>query len=293
MAAAAKAFFDWMPIRRPERNGYRIYRSIDWGNLARIVLLDARYIGRDRQVFLSRDLGAPTPELVETLRRQLFDPGRSMLGAPQEAWLAETLADSKRRGQPWQVIVQQTMVGDHFAPRGLSRLLSDATPPNIRFRYLHAEEWAGMGMPLKPDQWAGYPVARARFLQSCATNAANALVVSGDSHNCWFNNLRVEGKLAALEFAGGAVSSAGQDELLTNVTPGQREAVFQSGNPDLVACDATHRGYSAITLTPEACAADWIWFDDVLTRTRSAPNVMRLRTEPTSTAGMRPWTLDG
>ncbi|MET0182396.1 MAG: alkaline phosphatase D family protein, partial [Caulobacterales bacterium] len=33
-AAASKAYFDWMPIRLPERRSTRIYRSLDWGDLA-------------------------------------------------------------------------------------------------------------------------------------------------------------------------------------------------------------------------------------------------------------------
>lgn len=53
VAAAAKAYFDWMPIRRPDASGVRVYRSLDWGGLARILLIDTRYIGRDRQLDLS------------------------------------------------------------------------------------------------------------------------------------------------------------------------------------------------------------------------------------------------
>jgi alkaline phosphatase D len=49
IAAAAKAYFDWMPIRRPEPAGVRLYRSLDWGDLARVVLLDTRYTGPDGQ----------------------------------------------------------------------------------------------------------------------------------------------------------------------------------------------------------------------------------------------------
>jgi alkaline phosphatase D len=51
-----------MPIRRPDARGARIYRSLDWGDLARIVLLDTRYIGRDRQLDYRTTL---SPRLAE------------------------------------------------------------------------------------------------------------------------------------------------------------------------------------------------------------------------------------
>lgn len=63
IAAAAKAYFDWMPIRRPEAQGVRIYRSLDWGDFARIVLFDTRLIGRDHPAALCsgrrRKIGSP------------------------------------------------------------------------------------------------------------------------------------------------------------------------------------------------------------------------------------------
>jgi alkaline phosphatase D len=57
VAAATKAYFDWMPIRRPETSGARVYRSLDWGDLARILLIDTRLIGRTRQLDYRRGLG--------------------------------------------------------------------------------------------------------------------------------------------------------------------------------------------------------------------------------------------
>ncbi|MBK8544682.1 MAG: alkaline phosphatase D family protein [Caulobacteraceae bacterium] len=85
VAAATKAYFDWMPIRRPEQTGIRLYRTLDWGNLARIILLDTRLIGRVRQLSYQRALGlhllsdgAGMQAAVEEFRRtQLLDPART------------------------------------------------------------------------------------------------------------------------------------------------------------------------------------------------------------------------
>mgnify|MGYP000853766014 CR=1 FL=1 len=57
-AASVKAYFDWMPIRHKQKDGLRIYRRMDWGNLASILMLDTRLIGRDQQIDMKAALAA-------------------------------------------------------------------------------------------------------------------------------------------------------------------------------------------------------------------------------------------
>src|SRR5262249_8918599 len=120
----------------------------------------------------------------------LDDPNRTMLGAAQERWLSETLADSKRRGQPWQIIAQQVVMGEPTAPAGFTRLLPDDVSAGSRWWFATGEQMSGLGLPWNLDSWGGYPAARARFLEACTANANNAVVLGGDSHNCWVSNLR-------------------------------------------------------------------------------------------------------
>ncbi|MBC7767526.1 MAG: alkaline phosphatase D family protein [Phycisphaerales bacterium] len=300
MAAASKAYFDWMPIRRPTRSGMQLYRSLDWGDLARIVLLDTRFIGRDLQLDYRNTLapqlaqgGVDAAAAAAEFRRGVLDnPNRTLLGGAQEQWFAQTLADSKRRGQAWQIVTQQVVMGEQMAPAGMTRLLPETVSPGSRAWFTAGEEMSALGLPWNLDSWSGYPAARMRFLQACEQHANNAIVLGGDSHNCWVNNLAAAGggRLAALEFAGGSVTSPGFERSLSNAAPGQREEMMRSSNPHMAFCDLTHRGYAALQFTREACTAEWIGFDDVRTPRAAAPRVTQLQAAASASAGPGAWT---
>lgn len=300
VAAASKAYFDWMPIRRPD-NSVRLYRSFDWGDLARIVMLDTRYIGRDRQIDYRTTLapqlaqgGADAAALAAEFRRTILDdPNRSMMGAAQEQWFARTLAESKQRGQPWQIISQQLVVGDQFAPAGMTDLLPADASPGSRAWFSSGVQMSALGLPWNLDAWQGYPAARARFLAACAANANNAVILGGDTHNCWVNNLAAAdgSRLAALEFAGGSVASPGFERTLTNATPGQRETIMRSGNPQLAFCDLTNRGYGVLKFTRTTCESEWLAFEDVRSPQAGAPVVTRFTSTASASGGPGAWTL--
>jgi len=298
-AAASKAYFDWMPIRRPQPNGAQAYRSLDWGDLARIVLLDTRLIGRDKQLDYRSALGlrllmdgAITSGAVAEFRRTQLDvPNRTLMGAAQEAWFAETLAQSKQRGQTWQVVAQQVVMGQQLVNPAMARLLPDGAR-NSRFVEIGARLGA-LGMPWNLDAWDGYPAARARFLDACAANASNAVVLGGDSHNCWLNNLAHadSSRLAAIEFAGASVTSPGLERTLTNATPGERESMMRTTNPNLAWCDITHRGYGVLRFTHTACETEWVAFEDVRSLTPGTPTITRIASEPSANAGPGAWSV--
>lgn len=301
VAAATKAYFDWMPIRRPEMRGARIYRGLDWGNLARIVLLDTRYIGRDLQLDYRTTLlprlaerGVDAAAAAAEFRRTLLDePSRTIMGATQERWFADALAQSRQRGQTWQIVTQQVVMGDQVAPAGLTRLLPDDVSPGSRQWFSTAEQVTALGLPWNLDTWSGYPAARARFLEACVANANNAVVLGGDSHNCWLNNLSAANgtRLAAIEFAGGSVASPGFERSLTQAQPGERESMIQSANPQLAFCDLTNRGYGVLHFTRERCDAEWLAFDDVRSAHASPPRVTRISSTASTSAGPGGWSV--
>ena len=65
--AAVRAYHDWLPIREnPEGDQTRIYRSFDIGDLATLVMLDTRLVGRSEPLEYSEDLPPRTlPFLFE------------------------------------------------------------------------------------------------------------------------------------------------------------------------------------------------------------------------------------
>lgn len=295
MAAASKAYFDWMPIRLPERRGLRIYRSLDWGNLARILLLDTRLIGRDRQLDYRTTIGPrlaageDPAALAREFRALLDDPNRTMLGAAQERWFAETLASSKGAGHTWQVIAQQVQVAPQAAPADITRLIGPEIAAGGRVWFETAQRLTPLGLPWNLDNWNGYPAARTRLLEACAANAANAVLLGGDSHNCWLNNLRLGDRVAALEFAGGSVSSPGMERTLTAARPGERESMLRDANPELAFCDVTSRGYAALRFTRSACETEWVAFDGVREPQAPAPRLTRISASPSASAGPGAW----
>jgi alkaline phosphatase D len=301
VAAASKAYFDWMPIRLPEQRGVRIYRSLDWGDLARIVLLDTRLIGRDRQIDYRSTLapalaqgGADVAALVAEFRRTMLDdPNRTIMGAAQEQWFSGALADSKRRGQPWQIVAQQVVMGDQWAPADLVRLLPEDMPAVSRQWFAAGARMTALGLPWNLDSWNGYPAARARFLEACAANANNAVVLGGDSHNCWVNNLAAQGggRLAAIELAGGSVTSPGFERSLSRAAPGERESVMRTANPHLAWCDLTNRGYAALSFTRTECIGEWLAFEHIASPAAAAPLVTRFSSAASTAAGPSPWAV--
>lgn len=301
VAAAAKAYFDWMPIRRPDSASVRLYRSLDWGGLARIVLIDTRYIGRDRQLDYRTALGfrivlggVGLEGAAENFRRDhLNNPARTLLGAAQEAWLAQIFAESKQRGQTWQIVAQQIAMGEQLIGPGAEAMLPADVHGNTRRFVAAAERLGSIGMPWNLDAWDGYPAARTRFLETCLAHGTNVAVLGGDSHNTWLNNLSLpnSNRLAAIEFAGASVTSPGLERTLSAAASGAREAMMTAKNPQLAWCDMTNRGYATLKFTRAACESEWVAFGDVSSRDATGPTITRMNAAASLSAGPGAWSV--
>jgi alkaline phosphatase D len=91
---AQKAYFEWLPIRvTGTTNPYQIYRSMKYGNLIELMMLDTRVEGRDLQA-------GTTGATVNRMSRQL-------LGTTQFNWLSSKLSNSTSK---WKVLGQQVMM---------------------------------------------------------------------------------------------------------------------------------------------------------------------------------------
>ncbi|MEO6305410.1 MAG: alkaline phosphatase D family protein, partial [Bacteroidia bacterium] len=91
---AKKAFFEWLPIRTTGTiDPYQIYRTIKYGNLVDLIMLDTRVEGRDLQAGTS---GAT----VTSSTRQL-------LGTTQFNWWKNKMDSSTAQ---WKVLGQQIMM---------------------------------------------------------------------------------------------------------------------------------------------------------------------------------------
>jgi alkaline phosphatase D len=247
-AGAYQAFYEHMPLRLAvPRAGdeMRIYQRYDWGQLARLHLLDDRQY---RAAHACAPKGRGGSSSVTNACKALRDPARSMLGARQEAWLAQGLASSKAR---WNLVAQQT-------PMAQASQLPLATPGGGRF-------WN--------DGWDGYPAARARLFEALrASRAANPVILSGDVHTFYATDLKPDfnrpvsgaNPVIATEFCGTSVTSSSR--------PQARTQQFVEINPHIKYGRSDKRGFMLMDITPGATSTLFVGLDNVRdARSAAAP----------------------
>ncbi|MEX2271093.1 MAG: alkaline phosphatase D family protein [Vicinamibacterales bacterium] len=233
--AAIQSYYEWMPIREDRMSREtRIYRSFAFGNLADLVMLDTRYVGRDQE--------APKREQVDIIE----DPKRTLLGRAQEEWLFDELRASKKAGVTWQLLGQQVM----FAPM------------------------APAGSPAEnKDTWDGYRPARARvtdFLDS--EQIRNAVILTGDVHSSWAYDIahdpwrgydaRTGRGAVAVELVTPAISSPGWGSQQADRGAARADGYLKQ-RPHLKWVEGFHRGYLVVDLQPQQMQADWYFVPTV------------------------------
>jgi alkaline phosphatase D len=123
------------------------------------------------------------------------------------------------------------------------------------------------------DQWPGYAHDRLELMKFIAERKiANPVVLAGDIHSNWVNELRVDDRetdkpIVATEFVGTSISSSGN-------------GVDKPANLDQLmaenACVRFHnrqRGYVRCEVTPQAWRSDYITVSDITTP--NAPTSVR------------------
>ncbi|PEQ13682.1 hypothetical protein B2G71_05000 [Novosphingobium sp. PC22D] len=257
MGAAMQAWHEWMPMRPDPYSRYEL------GDLASLYRLETRILARSEQLDLGawlKDKPDPLAAAIAFRDGPLADPARTMMGAAQEAWLAEGFAGSVAAGTRWQILAQQVIMGTTLMPRDYGAWFpAGAAPTEQEKTELDlAAKLAELGIPLSMDRWDGYPAARARVLSAAQSAGCDLVVLSGDSHNAWAFDLDNAGKPAGVEFAGHSVSSLGFDKRYS----GDPQAVarsYRESNPALKWCDTSRRGYMVVDVRPDRVTNEWLF----------------------------------
>jgi alkaline phosphatase D len=279
---ALRAYFEWMPIRPVmEGNKEAIFRNFRFGDLVDLHMLDTRLIGRDQQL---NYLDYFTTDGSLDAARFAADVGsknRTLLGAEQLLWLKASLSQSTAT---WQVLGQQVLMGRMDLPAEL--LMAIATEQfaglpaalgelaTLKARYLQGDttlteaELARINTkaPYSLDAWDGYQYEREVVLATAAQLNKNLVVLAGDTHNAWGNNLKdAGGQQVGVEFATSSVSSPGLEEYLglPDNLVGSAEQGIALLVDDLEYLNITQRGYMLITFTPQEARADWHYVDTI------------------------------
>lgn len=115
-------------------------------------------------------------------------------------------------------------------------------------------------IPYNLDAWDGYPVEREVVLSTAKALNANLVVLAGDTHNSWANNLsELSGSAVGVEFATSSVSSPGLEKYLS--IPVGAEASTEAGILQLVKglafFNSSQRGYLVAHFTATEAVAEW------------------------------------
>lgn len=228
------------------------------------------------------------PDIEGFKRGKLADPKRALLGAPQEAWLGEELDKSKRAGAAWQVLGNQTVMAQVDAP-DFSRLPAplvaklETLQPGIG-RFLQLTRFKP---PFNLDSWDGYPAQRARLYDLFAKSGAHPIVVTGDSHTAWANELHAGEARIGAEFACTSVTSPGTGDYVKDIGIDVGKA-FVDANRDVKWHDPVHRGFTVLTLRREEATADFYTVSTVLSKDYQTQKVASFRVKPETGPGVGP-----
>lgn len=276
-AAAKQAYFEWIPIR--DRESKQVYRSIKYGNLVDLIMLDTRLEGREQQ-------------LEDVTSDAINDTSRTILGPAQKDWLLENLSNSTAK---WKIIGQQVVFSAFNV--GWTSLANNSPGGYYAIESLFL------------DIWDGYPKERTQILDHIRENEIdNVVVLTGDFHTSFafdvadepidvslqedptfgmvpihspndnYNAETGEGAVA-VEFATPSITSANFDEngglTLATILQAQINNTIQPNpdlnignpNPHMKYVNLIKHGYFILDLTPERAQADWFYSDILIPST--------------------------
>lgn len=277
-AAAIQAYYEWMPIRPPQgEQSLQIYRSFSFGTLFSLHMLDTRIIKRAQQLEYAQFINHATGEFDAAGFQTEMSEYRALLGHEQRNWLKNQLEQSPAK---WQIIGQQVLMSRMHLPAELMtshdltkvpELLATLVP--LKQRALAGESLTeadqarlSQVMPYNLDAWDGYPVERELVYRDLLAAGKPVVVISGDTHNAWYNHLHTQdGQPVGVEFATPSVSSPGMEYYLTldQHNALQTSQAIQTLIDDLQFCNLHQRGYMTLDITPDDIRVEWVFLNSV------------------------------
>ncbi len=259
-ALARRAYDEWMPARMEGtatiNDGYRLYRRLQFGDLAELSMLDLRTY-RDQQLAAQVD-----PEQA--------DPDRTITGRGQMDFLKGALS---RTGVQWKLIGNPVMITPvTFAgfPRDLVKPVNDTVgllPPE--------------GAPYNIDQWDGYTDDRREVLEHLRDNGiTDTVFVTGDIHSGWACDLPADKATyaatrnsVAVEFVGSSITSNNLKDITgtpARTTSIAAEEGLKANNPHIKYLDFDSHGFSILDITAKRAQMDWYVTGDRATKNAGA-----------------------
>ncbi|WP_411573744.1 alkaline phosphatase D family protein [Streptomyces fradiae] len=243
VAAAKRAYFEWMPVRTSAEG--TVYRRLRYGRLADLHLLDLRSF-RSQQA--STGSGA------------VDDPDRTITGRAQLDWLKAGLASSDAT---WRLVGTSVMI----SPVAFGSLPAHLLKPVAELLGLPTG-----GLAINVDQWDGYTDDRRELLAHLQERAIrNTVFLTGDIHMAWANDVPVTAATyprspsAATEFVVTSVTSDNLDDILkvpANTASLVASTALKAANRHVHWIDMDHHGYGVLDVTSERSQMDYFVLSD-------------------------------
>lgn len=254
--AAYQVYYENMPIRSTaliagieglqSGSELRMYDNFSFGNLANLLVLDARQYKSKQACLANHEHGSKVINPNDC--PDLYIKDRSMLGAQQEYWLNQQL--HTQRNFSWNIIGQQTL----FMPRVFPRKDHDLI-------------WT--------DGWDGYPQARQRLIDSLIKNQVkNLIFFGGDVHENYVGYIKENfnqsnSQTIGVEFCGTSLTSRdhGAKNLLARL---QR-------NKHIIFGEVYQKGYGLATFKPHEMIVSLKISEDVTKRNSPVSTMARFK----------------
>ncbi|MCW5907580.1 MAG: alkaline phosphatase D family protein [Chitinophagales bacterium] len=171
------------------------------------------------------------------------DTNRTMLGITQLEWFKQQLSNSTAK---WKIIGNQVMV----------------SPLKVA------------GVAVNQDQWDGYPAERTKVLSHIKNNNINNVVVlTGDIHTSWANDLPLDLNSYTASTGAGSVAV---EYVCTSITSGSfitftvPVSIIQAFNPNIKYAELSKRGYLLLDITNQKVQGDWIYMSTITSKNFTA-----------------------
>jgi len=254
--AALRAYYEWMPIREPQpgRVHEQIYRNFDFGSLASLTCVETRLTARAEPFVLEAHIDEIEAEggADKFKAEKLYDPRREMFGPDQQDFIVKTLRQSKSDGKTWRLLANQVIMGRLLTP-DFTPYIQEDTLAQIETFWPEVRDFVTLSkhnLPVYPDSWDGYPVARENFYAALDDADINdLLVLTGDAHEFWVNDLTSEsGTKIGMELVTSSVSSKPLAKYMGAATA-DHNLLLTKENPDARYYNALQNGFIDLTLT--------------------------------------------
>jgi alkaline phosphatase D len=227
---AIRAYNEWQPIRRPSAQ-------------------DTQQIYRKFKFGDLLELYMLDTRLQAREEQNGIDnnPARQLMGSQQLGWLCQSMDTTSSQ---WRLLGQQVMM----APIKI---------PTTTFPFTPA--------PFLEDQWDGYPAERTRLYDSIQiNNIPNMVVLTGDIHSAWANDLPLSGYNP-----NNGAGSIGVEFVVNSVTSQNfpfpvPQSIIRNFNNHVKFAELTNHGYMLVDINKNRTQCDWYTLSSITSQTYNA-----------------------